>query len=371
MAYSAEICRSNPACVLVLIDQSESMAGPFGGGAGTRAEEAARAVNRWVYNLALRCIRGQAVLDRFQVGVIGYGAGVDLALGGLLAGRTLVPISEVAHTPLRIEEADKLPVWVDPLHRGAAPLCAALKRAMTVLTEFLAEYPDSFPPLVVNIASGESTDGDPSVQAEKLRQLSTSDGNVLLFNVHVSARASGKVELPDSENTLADSHARRLFRMSSFLPPGLWDAARQAGFAVNPGTRGFASNADLAQVISFLEIGTSLHRSRGNDTSPSQGAAASPTPAPRRAASSVAPSPRPAEGNYAVALDRLYDVRCSLGDKLVTYTGVRLVGLSGGLPVRGGALFDRWLVLESPGGRKVYVKPEVVVAIEDRAGEAP
>ena len=44
--------------------------------------------------------------------------------------------------------------------------------------------------------------------------------------------------------------------MSSALPPHLQTAARQEGYAVQEGTRGFVFNADAAAVIQFLDIGT-------------------------------------------------------------------------------------------------------------------
>ena len=58
------------------------------------------------------------------------------------------------------------------------------------------------------------------------------------------------------EAGLPDELARRLFRMSSCLPPPMREPARQAGVAVTAGTRGFVFNADLASVVRFLDIGT-------------------------------------------------------------------------------------------------------------------
>src|SRR3954453_10959288 len=103
MPYTAEISRTNPSCFLFLIDQSGSMAEPFGGQPEKRkAHEVATAINRLLQTLVLRCAKGQGVLDRFHVGVIGYGqTTAHTALGGPLAGQTLVPISKLAANPLR------------------------------------------------------------------------------------------------------------------------------------------------------------------------------------------------------------------------------------------------------------------------------
>ncbi len=89
-----------------------------------------------------------------------------------------------------------------------------------------------------------------------LRSVGTEDGSALLFNVHLSERRAPSVEFPASDEVLPDSFARRLFTMSSTLPPHLQNAARQEGYMVEDGTRGFVFNADAAAVIQFLDIGT-------------------------------------------------------------------------------------------------------------------
>src|SRR2546426_1784039 len=110
MAYQAEISRKNPGCFLFLVDQSESMEDPFGGGeAGRRkAEELATILNKLIHNLCIRCAKSDSIYDYFHVGVLGYSEeSCKPALGGELSGRSLIPISELANKPLRIEERIK------------------------------------------------------------------------------------------------------------------------------------------------------------------------------------------------------------------------------------------------------------------------
>lgn len=81
---------------LFLIDQSGSMSDPFGGQSGKRkADGVADAINRLLRDLVIKCSKSEGVGDYFQVGVIGYGSQVAPALGGTLAGRALVPVSEI------------------------------------------------------------------------------------------------------------------------------------------------------------------------------------------------------------------------------------------------------------------------------------
>ena len=65
-------------------------------------------------------------------------------------------------------------------------MCEALTLATSTLETWVKEHKFSYPPVVINITDGESTDGDPLEDAQVLRELSTQDGNVLLFNCHIS-----------------------------------------------------------------------------------------------------------------------------------------------------------------------------------------
>jgi hypothetical protein len=272
MPYTAELSRTNPTSLLFLIDQSSSMAEPFGAQPEKpKADGVADGINRLLQNLVLKCAKGDGIRDYFHVGVIGYGGRVVWALGGKLTGQKLVPISVIANNPLKVEQRTrkvddgagglveqkfKFPVWFEPVAGGRTPMCQALTDATTALEEFTALFPDAFPPLVINISDGKPTDGNPERPAAKLRNLATTDGNVLIFNAHLSSKEARPIEFPSQESELPDPDALILFKMSSILPPKLRDAALGEGFRVNENTRGFVFNADLVSVIRFLDIGT-------------------------------------------------------------------------------------------------------------------
>ena len=297
MAYSAEISRVAPSCFLFLIDQSGSMnevlnptnirpvESPFQqdgrtytavADGQTKAQLVADAINRLLQNLAIKCAKSEGVRDYFSVGVIGYGgdnsAGrVETAFSGFLAGRELVPISEIANNPSRLEDKPKkisdgagglvehmikLPIWFEPVANGGTPMCAALRRARSILEPRIIQYPDSFPPVVINITDGESSDGDPTSDALSLTRLATKDGEVLLFNAHISSRGTSPIEFPSSDSGLPDQYAQTLFRMSSVLPPHMQSQARLEGLSVTEMSRGFVFNAKIESVIQFLDIGT-------------------------------------------------------------------------------------------------------------------
>jgi len=275
MAYSAEISRSNPSCVLFLLDQSGSMGDQWGGSgetARTKAMSAADTINRWLMELVLRCTKSEGIRDYFNVGVIGYGGKVGPAFGTTLAGRELVPVSDIGNSPVRVEERTKkvedgagglvdqkarFPVWFDPVTDNGTPMCHAFSQAQRVVQTWMSQHPASFPPVVINISDGEPTDGDPTGTAHQIQALQGEDGSPLVFNVHISSAGGNPIEFPNSEAELPDEHARMLFRMSSELTDQMRTYAQQAyGTPFAPGARGFAFQADAVLLVKFLDIGT-------------------------------------------------------------------------------------------------------------------
>ncbi len=274
MPYTAPISRINPTCLLFLLDQSSSMLEPFGAQPEqSKAAGVADAINRLLQNLILKCARADGVRDFFYVGMASYGGRVQSAFGGPLAGENIVPISQLANNPLRVEvrtrkvmdgagglvdDKFKFPVWFEAHPTGRTPMCEVLREATEYVQRFLRIQPNCYPPIVINITDGHPTDGDPRDAAKALRGLASTDGNVLLFNAHLSDKLNRPIEFPSDESGLPDEYAKLLFQMSSELPPTLLEAAKTGGFAVGPRARGFVFNADLVAVIRFLDIGTRI-----------------------------------------------------------------------------------------------------------------
>ncbi|WP_018500715.1 vWA domain-containing protein [Parafrankia discariae] len=270
--YSAEINRKQPACLLLVIDHSTSMAETWAGGAMSKADQLALAVNRLLGNAVLLCSKGDdRVHDYFEVGILGYGRGVSPVLYGSNASRPLLPISEVALNPNRVDHVLRrisdgagglvevqtpIPAWVDPVADGWTPMAEALTTAAWIIDEWCRGHASSFPPIVVNITDGQSTDGDPRIAAARVRAAGTADGDALLFNAHLSATARNTVTFPDDRADLPDDFARALFDMSSALPPTMVAAAGSLGYPAGAGSRGFLYNADVTALIEFLDIGT-------------------------------------------------------------------------------------------------------------------
>jgi len=133
---------------------------------------------------------------------------------------------------------------------------SALTKAAELMAEWCDAHPNSYPPTVLHVTDGQSTDGVPEDVANALRQIHTNDGETLLFNLHVTVGAGQEIVFPTAEGTLADEYSRMLFRMSSPLPSHLAKLAGDKGYAISDGSRGFIFNADPRLIVDFFDIGT-------------------------------------------------------------------------------------------------------------------
>jgi hypothetical protein len=279
MAYSREISRTYKACFVFLLDQSFSMTDPLGGSTEEKKDQLVLAINNWLQNMAIRATGDEGTKDWMDISVIGYRTDqqgnpiVESALVGPLAGRDLVSIVEIAENEARseprietivdpdtgeeFEMTTEVPVWVDVVAEGGTPMCHAMLKCHEVLSGWIADNPDSFPPIVIHITDGESQDGDPVPYSESVRALETSDGNVLLFNCHLSEVPAQPFMFPARPEVLPDELARVLYEMSSDLPESMAQSARAAGKTdLEDGAKGMAFNVDIVELIKFLDMGT-------------------------------------------------------------------------------------------------------------------
>ncbi len=273
--YSQAWSAARPGCLILLLDQSGSMSDPFGytqAGAGRRkCDMVATVLNGFLNELIVTNTIAQKdgtimVRPRADVAVLGYeGSFVGPILGGVLESRTFVTLPELQMNPLTIErrikrEIDEIgmemeipvqfPIWVQPVAGGGTPMCAALREAHTLALQWATQHPDSYPPVVINVSDGMANDGDPLEPARLFTNVSTNDGQALLFNVHITDINRAPVAYPSDESELpSDRYAQKLFAMSSLIP----DSSRLLlqsllGRPVFPGSRGLIFNGDAASV---------------------------------------------------------------------------------------------------------------------------
>jgi len=271
MPYQAEISRDNPTCFLFVIDQSGSMDEITETGR-TKADFVADVLNKTIYTLITSCSKSDGVRNYFDVGVLAYrGSEVASGFNGALSGGIVHPINAISEHTLRIEERQKkvddgaggivelktkFPVWFDAKSAGGTPMRAAFSKTMETVASWCEAHPGSYPPTILHVTDGQSTDGAPEEVADGLRQIATKDGQALLFNLHVTTGGGLEMVFPTSETDLDDDYSRMLFRMSSPLPSHLAKFAGDKGYEIVDGSRGFIFNGDPQCIVDFFEIGT-------------------------------------------------------------------------------------------------------------------
>lgn len=270
-SYVQRVDPDHPGCLMVLIDQSGSMASEFGAlPKSTKAKDVAQALNRFLQHVATCCYEAGQVRDYWYVGMIGYGNTVGSAFGGSLAGRTIVPISELVQQPLRFESRKKPqedgdgegleiwkalhPVWITPIADGDTRMRRAFALTQDVLRSWLMDHPSAFPPIVVNITDAQGTDGDFGSEVRTLKRLRTEDGEVLFFNIVMEARSAGEEAIAFPSQW--DEWGRTLFRFSSRLPTCMLTAAKEVGYDVSETSRGFLERAMVEDIVSALSLFT-------------------------------------------------------------------------------------------------------------------
>lgn len=269
--YSAPISRQHPACVVLLLDQSGSMSSSMnvpGRGAISRKQAVADVVNRLLGELVLSCTKGTEVYDRFHVGVVTYGDSVACAP----CFNGLEPLSNVAVRNCKVERRSlqnpdgtasdvSFPIWFEPQSSGGTPMCEALERARSLVEPWLADHPESFPPIIFNITDGDSTDGNPLSAMQALKGIGTQDGPCLLFSCLLGEGPS--VLWPSHASQVPVGNMQALFEGASELPDMMRNRAAEAHrLNLPPGARGVVLNAALVDLVRLLDIGTPVRRGR-------------------------------------------------------------------------------------------------------------
>lgn len=259
--YQQKINTDHPGLIVILLDQSSSMSDtvPHETGSRTKSEIAADAVNRLIYAIVRRSSRGgTGVVKRCYVGVIGYGA-----ITGPMVGGWTTELNDMGGLQ---SDSHGLKRYVQAVHKGSTPMFDAFAKALPLAQDWIAEHEDSFPPIVINITDGEPDDMQVAPKdgsrtrgaAEKVAQLGTRDGKLLLFNIHIGSRNATELILPTQSQiqSLNDDYAAFLFSISSEIPETMRRSALDAGFTPGETARGMAFNA-ADKLVQFLDWGSS------------------------------------------------------------------------------------------------------------------
>jgi hypothetical protein len=261
--YTNAVDRANPTAIVFLLDQSLSMNEEWSHGV-TKAQKLAEIVNGVIKSMVLQCTKGAGVVrPYFDVAIFGYGGSTVKSLlkttdleNPFLSISEVNKLAEIQTTTVG-DRVKRIPIWVHAYTGGATPMNSALRTATTVLDTWTQGHKNSFPPIVFNITDGESTDGNPIDSGSKLTEISTADGNVLLFTAHISNENDNSLVYPENLDPNDPEHAHVMFNMTSLIPASMASAAREMEIPqITPASRGFLFNSSASDVIGMLNLGT-------------------------------------------------------------------------------------------------------------------
>ncbi|MBD5355443.1 MAG: DUF4433 domain-containing protein [Bacteroides sp.] len=278
--YTAQITRATPTAFIFLLDHSVSMQTtttlmdePM-----PMSEAVARIVNRQINELVLRCIKSNEVRHYFDISVIGYGQNSYSAWNGNLTGRDFVSPEELRDNPYKriivkeekktrkglvVKEVEKVQ-WIEANHTGSwTHFHKAFEHARRLLESWMEKHHDQdcYPPTIIHITDGEyngASKSEVQQKANELKSMFTNDGNVLLFNIHITPNDSNGLTFPRSKEELEDNrYAKDLFDLSSLLPLRYNEEICKIK-STDPSVRhsAMAVNADMSTLIKLMDIGT-------------------------------------------------------------------------------------------------------------------
>ena len=280
-AYTAQITRNTPTAFIFLIDQSVSMRRytTLYGEEMPMAEAVARIVNHQLNELVLRCIKGSETRDYYDIAIIGYGEKAYSGWKGELEGRDFVKPSELKEHPykkittkketrtrkgVKVVEVEEVQ-WIEAdATKSCTRVHHAFEKAKGLLDEWMEKHheKDCYPPTIINITDGEfngATEEYVLQQANELKSMFTNDGNVILFNIHISANKAVCVTCPASKDEVSfSSLATTMYEMSSLLPMRYSDRIADLRGDGTPNNRytAMSINADMSTLIQLMDIGT-------------------------------------------------------------------------------------------------------------------
>jgi len=217
--FEKKISVADPGLIVFLLDDSGSAADSFPGTTDPVYKWIERYAGIILKELLARSTQMQgdrvAIKPRYYTSILQYGSKTQLW------GDEIMSIEETVKKYTGAENS----LGLGGLLEGTDAE-SAFEKALKVLQKAIKEdrFKDSFPPMLFHLTDGMSaTDATPF--AEKIKKLSTSDGNVLVVNAFIGTQTSLRYKGPEdfpgytSEDEAGPSKDNiRLFRMSSKMP---------------------------------------------------------------------------------------------------------------------------------------------------------
>lgn len=271
MSYDLNWNSKHPGHIVYLIDLSGSMARTMN---GKRLIDIVMDVMYSLFDtLNDEILSGNGVVDLFSATVIGYNSDVYNLLPSASAerfNRFVFESKKRGYLFNTQKGGDAEPNWQTFMADAFDAAAKDIREWIDTQNRKGVKIPA---PVVINITDGEPYEGTgvdavgkALNAANRLKSISTPDGNTLVYNIHFTPDSNAtKIVLPDTPPT--NKYARFLYDASSVIPASLIDnsKAQWPSSRITANSRAMISNEnDVDSLLSFISWGTSTG---GVDTS--------------------------------------------------------------------------------------------------------
>lgn len=247
MAYSILWGQKSPGHLIFLLDQSGSMC-------GENEIKVVDAVHSAILELINNCISGTKVKNRVYITIIGYGNKNDVSI---------IKEGWANDYALDLQACKaKGTKIIDPVSYGGTPMAEGFEMARDCIDKWLNDRRnaggDIPAPIVINITDGmPNCESEATAAARNVMNISTPDGNVILFNIHMDKNGN-EIRFPRTISQAGNSdEAKFLFGISSDMNDQFVRVAHFKGFeGVTQGAKGFVANANGDTLVRFIEFGS-------------------------------------------------------------------------------------------------------------------
>lgn len=203
--YSEPATSLTPVLIIYLLDISGSMGSMLDN--RTRIKIVSDALEEIAYEMVARSTKGEVISPRYRLAILAYENQVHDILNGI---QTIEKFVEGG-----------IPEFQS---RGQTDTAGAFRAAEELLKRELPNMQHCPAPLICHMTDGHYTTDDPTPIAERIMQMGTADGNVLIENIFISDSITKQpvtniqTWLGIEANDLTDNYAQILLNMSSKLP---------------------------------------------------------------------------------------------------------------------------------------------------------
>lgn len=271
--YTTPCSTSNPGLIVIIGDSSHSMI-------GEKNEVLNDSFNYFVNELIFTNGNGRKIKDNLYLCFIEYGGDGGDTAKILRQGF----LSEFANNPIGFKQINSsiingdlfpdgneqtMPVFVNYQAKGATATSNAFSIAADVITRFVTIHPDSPAPKVIHITDGHPWSNQYKFEevnrtneaASKLTSIGTTDGNTILFNLHIIGENDDKKEpqyfFPEKGTEILGYGNRILESLSVVIPPIYVANAKRFGMTLGENPMSFATNVDAKHILKFIMFGSS------------------------------------------------------------------------------------------------------------------